>query len=261
MNQTPYCIGFSTHLMMVLISPGDSTVLWLPKVRSQHKIYCPASSHTISIRYIFRSLARVRSPIRELVQALENCMNTTSNKKLNEVKGAYEELKGVLESIQDQSTWFDDDGFTDHTNSVINRISVICPEIDSIDSYKVSTSYSEQRGMLVQAIPTKSRLKALLGRIKGTYELDEPSRETGNVFVQNQSQSQSQTLSIILDLQEKIIAEIPKHGEGTKERTFLEKVKENLPTIKDAGDILSTVLKIGSEVGLSADAIRKILGL
>ena len=188
-------------------------------------------------------------------------MNIKDSEKLNDVKGAYEELKGILESIQNEGTWFDDNGFTNHTNSVIDRISNICPEIENIDSYKVSTSHSQQRGLEVMAIPTRSRLRALLGRIKGAYEFDEIPRETGNVFVQNQNQSQSQTLSIILDLQERIISEIPKHKEGTKERTFLEKVKENLSTIGDARDILSTVLKIGSEVGLSIDAVRKILGL
>jgi hypothetical protein len=62
-------------------------------------------------------------------------------------------------------------------------------------------------------------------------------------------------------MQEKIISEIPKHKEGTKERTFLEKLKSALPSVKSITDILSAALKIGANIGLDPATIHKLLGL
>jgi len=79
------------------------------------------------------------------------------------------------------------------------------------------------------------------------------------VIQQTQNQNQTQSISILLEIQEKIISEIPKHEEGSKERTFLEKVKSILPSIKTVTDIISSILKIGSELGLSASDMHKLL--
>jgi phage terminase small subunit len=65
----------------------------------------------------------------------------------------------------------------------------------------------------------------------------------------------------VLELQEKIISEIYKHKEGSKERGFLEKLKAALPAVKTITDILASALKIGAEMGLDPATIHKLLGL
>lgn len=183
----------------------------------------------------------------------------SKNKK--DIIGVYEELKGVLSSIKDNSSWFDDEGFTNHTNIIITRAVSLCPEFQDTD-YKLKLDHIQNRGPIVNTIQAKSKLNALIGRLKGQYDLEMPTlSNNGHTFIQNQSQTQSQNLTIILELQEKIILEIPKHTEGTKERSFLEKLKSTLPTIKNITDILSLVLKIGAEFELDIETIRKLLGL
>jgi hypothetical protein len=184
-----------------------------------------------------------------------------SDKNNKEILSIYEELKGILETIKNQSSWFDDQGFSDHANRVINRVVLICPEIVDIESYKIEKEYSSGRnGYTVNVIPAKAKLNSLIGRLKGLYEFDSNSNSSnGNTFIQNQSQSQS--LSIVLELQEKIISEIPKYEEGSNERSFLEKIKAKLSEVKNVTDILSIALKIGSDLGLSAATIQKLLGL
>lgn len=177
-----------------------------------------------------------------------------------EILGVYEELKGVLASMPEDRTWFDDKGFTEHANRIITRAASICPEISDIESYKVVSDHQPSRGPIVYTIQTKSRLNALIGRLKGTYDLDtSPTGSNGNTFIQNQSQTQSQYINLVLDLQEKIIAEIPKHAEGTKERSFLEKLKVALSTTQNVMDILASVLRIGGEFGLDPSTIHKLL--
>ncbi len=177
----------------------------------------------------------------------------------NEVKSIYEELIGILVSLEDASSWFDDNGFSQRANEVIRRTAMVCPEIKNIESYLIKPGYSDQRGEIIYTTPTKANLNSLLGRIRGFYELEELHTSNGHTFIQNQTQNQSQ--SIALEIQERIISEIPKYTEGSKERTFLEKLKASLPTIRGATDILSSVLKIGPELGLDIATIRKLLGL
>jgi hypothetical protein len=178
-----------------------------------------------------------------------------------EILGAYKELKGVLNSLGDKEDWFTDREFTPQANRVIDRIGSVCPEIGDIESYKLQQDALQDGRLVVRVIPTKQKLMGLLGRMEGLYDIGEQNSPNGHTFIQQQSQSQSQHITFVLDLQEKIIKEIPKHAEGTKERSFLEKLKASLPSIKDTTDILSTVLKIAAESNVDPNALLKILGL
>lgn len=182
-----------------------------------------------------------------------------SNRK--KIRSVYEELKGILDSIANENSWFDDEGFSQRANDAINRAKIICPDIENITSYMIKSEHSNNRGGIIYVIPAKANLSSLMGRIKGEYELEELLIPTGHTFIQNQQQNQSQTLSVALELQEKIISAIPKHAENTKERGFLEKFKSVLPTIKNMTDILSLALKIGADLGLDPATIQKLLGL
>lgn len=179
-----------------------------------------------------------------------------------QVFGVYEELKGVLASIPEDHTWFDDDGFAAQANTVIERASNLCPEISNIDTYKILTRYSSNRGPTIDVIPTKSKLNGLIGRIKGSYGFDSLSQlNSGNTFIQNQTQSQQQHQTVILEIQERIINEIQNHEEGTKERNFLEKLKQTLPTLNNTVGIMSSILSIATDSGISVEDIRRLLGL
>ena len=119
-----------------------------------------------------------------------------------------------------------------------------------------------QFGSFVRMFEYRARLGGLISRLHGEYFSDEQPPFSGmpsTVIQQTQNQNQTQSISILLEIQEKIISEIPKHEEGSKERTFLEKVKSILPSIKTVTDIISSILKIGSELGLSASDMHKLL--
>jgi len=184
--------------------------------------------------------------------------NVESNKE--KISGLYEELKGLFDSIPNDRTWFDDNGFVDSANKVISRVESTCPEIEDPNQYLLKKEYINGRGdYVVNVIPSRSKLSALIGRLKGTYSLEAPTANNSHTFIQ--SQSQSQYLNIVLEFQEKIISKIPDYPKGSKERNFLEKLKEALPTIKNMTDIIALILKIGSNLKLDLNAIHKILGL
>ncbi len=177
------------------------------------------------------------------------------------VLALHKELKGILVSLDGAASWFDGDRFVRHANQVIERGSAICPEITNMQSYNLTTERLNDGRVIVQTTQAKQKLLSLIGRIEGEYSIEDYMTNTGHTFIQNQTQSQSQILNLTLEMQAKILAEIPKHAEGTKERTFLEKLKETLPLVKNTTDILSSTLKIGSELGLDPATMHKILGL
>lgn len=177
-----------------------------------------------------------------------------------EIASVYEELKGVLDIIRDRNGWFDDEGYSNHVNEILDRLKVYCPEINNVDSYKITSRPVPSRGNIIDVTLSKTKLNSIIGRIKGLNNFgDTPSPLNGHTFIQSQTQSQS--LSVVLELQERIISEIQKHDEGSNERSFLEKVKSKLSEVKSVTDILSIALKIGSDFGLDPDTIRKLLGL
>ncbi|MES2623113.1 MAG: hypothetical protein V4576_01745 [Patescibacteria group bacterium] len=181
-----------------------------------------------------------------------------------EIKSIYLELKGVLHSLKDitsGSSWFDDNGFAIQVNDIVKRIP-LCTEINDVQPYLINVEYLEGRKTnIVNIIPTRTKISTIIGRLDGLYGLEDEVKQNGLTFIQNQHQSQNQTISIVLNLQEKILSEMPKYLEGTKERSFLEKLKDKLPSVTDSLSIFSSILTIANETGLSIDAIQKLLGL
>src|SRR5579864_7584979 len=155
-----------------------------------------------------------------------------------EILGVYKELKGILASMESENSWFIDNGFAEHANVVIDRAGSTCIEIRDINSYKLNEDVLRDGRVIIHTIQAKQKLNSLIGRIEGVYGLEDTKTNNGNTFIQNQLQTQSQNLSVILDVHEKILTELPKHAQGTAERTFLEKLKEALPTIKNVTEIL-----------------------
>ena len=113
-----------------------------------------------------------------------NKQGTPDNKQIAAI---YEELKGVLASLEGATSWFDDEGFTDHANSIILRVPLVCPDIQ-IEFYVLKKDYDQQRGYLVHTTQAKSKVSSLAGRLKGAYGLEPVTPPNGHTFIQNQSQ-------------------------------------------------------------------------
>lgn len=185
----------------------------------------------------------------------------------SEIKAIYQELKGVLDSIKDitsDSGWFDDEGFTEHVNAIIERVPTACTGIEDIANYLIKAQHREggRRGAIVYVIPTRTQITTIIGRMRGLYNLEDGTKESNLVTVmQSQTQAQNQTMSVVLSLQEQILKNIDNYESGTKERTFLEKLKKQLPTFADVMSIMSAVLTIGQESGLDIETVKDLLGL
>ena len=63
---------------------------------------------------------------------------------------------------------------------------------------------------------------------------------------------------MILDVQSKIDDMLPKFETGTNKRSFLEKVKGSLSSIKDVVGLISLLLNRAKEYGLSVDDLKNL---
>lgn len=80
----------------------------------------------------------------------------------------------------------------------------------------------------------------------------------------NQSNSQATSISIefnqtILSLNENLTRKESDYDEGSKERNFITKLKEALPTAKSTLEVISLILKVGSQLKLPVDKLLEII--
>jgi len=108
----------------------------------------------------------------------------------------------------------------------------------------------------------RNKLGGLIARLHGEYFSDEPAPFSGmpnTVINQTQQQSQNFQVQMLLEMQSKIDEKIPELKEGTKEKSFLDKIKSSLPSIKNTTELVSLVLKTGKDFGLTVEQILNIL--
>jgi len=177
------------------------------------------------------------------------------NKK--EIVSIYEELRGILTSIGDEKSWFDDDGFTGHANHIIERVGLLCPEISDIGLYLIQTKYQRDRGEIVESIPAKAKLNSLIGRLKGLYDIDARAVNSGHIFIQNQQMN----IELLLDVRGQIEKNLENYKPEQPERQFLEKLKEKLSTARSAMDVIRLIISTAKEFGISLVALMKIFGI
>jgi hypothetical protein len=107
----------------------------------------------------------------------------------------------------------------------------------------------------------RGKLGGLISRLHGKYFADEPPPFSGmpaTVISQNQIQSQSVQVQILLDLQSKIDEKLHKFEEGSKERTFLEKLKGSLSSVKNIVGLIALLTKTASEYGLTIEQLKEL---
>ena len=102
----------------------------------------------------------------------------------------------------------------------------------------------------------------MIARLHGEYFFDEPapfSDMPNTVINQTQQQNQSFQVQMLLEVQSKIDEKISEFKEGTKEKSFLDKIKGSLSSIKNTTELFTLILKTGKDFSLTVEQILNIL--
>jgi len=174
------------------------------------------------------------------------------------IRPIYSELQGYLSQAPATSAkwpYIDDSNMWGQVNSTIDELNGIANA--SYDQFKLALR--DGSDVLLTAT-YRAKLGGLISRLHGEYFFDEAAPFSGmpsTVITQTQQQSQSQT-QMLIDFTSKIDEEIYKLEPGDKKRTFLEKVKGALGSVRDYAGLIALYLTTAKELGITLEELSQL---
>jgi len=117
------------------------------------------------------------------------------------------------------------------------------------------------RSYYLPLVSYRQKLGGVINAIHAEYFSDEQVPFSGSpstVISQTQQQGQSLHVQILLDFQGKIDERISNYEEGSKEKTFLEKIKNSLNSTPNVMALFQLIIKTAKDSGLN---LGDILGI
>ncbi|MCL4200572.1 hypothetical protein KJZ67_04520 [Patescibacteria group bacterium] len=175
------------------------------------------------------------------------------------VRPIYSELQGYLSqtpSVKATTDAIYDNVFWSQINASIDELSTVTGT--DYSRYKIETNPSDPNFMRVAVIRVK--LGGIISRLHGEFYSDEPAPFSGmpstvNNFTQTQQQTATQT--IILEFQE-VLNEKITSSPNENEKSFLEKVKSGLGTIKSTSELVKLILETAKQFGFDVNQVATI---
>ncbi|MFA6042318.1 MAG: hypothetical protein WCV85_04350 [Patescibacteria group bacterium] len=181
-----------------------------------------------------------------------------------EVRSYYSELQGYLSQFpiaKSPSDVSDDFSMVERLNGVIDKLQTLCNE--DLSRFKVSSppGYDSQYFLISQY---RTLVGGLISRLHAKFFSNEPPPFSGmpstvNHFSQSQTQNQSQNMQLVMEVTEIITKSLANTDIPQDEKTFLQKVKEILPTINGGLDLVQKVSAIAAQLGMSIEAVSRLL--
>lgn len=172
----------------------------------------------------------------------------------------YSELQGYLS----QAPKIRNDIDVSNNISLIKQCNETIDELNNVSNKNYDRFKVKERDFdgMFNITNYKSNLGGLIAKLHREYFSDEPAPfgDMPNTIInQTQQQTQSFQVQMLLEIQSKIDEKIPEFKEGTEEKSFLDKIKSSLPSIKNTTELLALILKTGKDFGLTVEQILNIL--
>jgi len=187
----------------------------------------------------------------------------TDAEKKQKLRPFYSELQGYLSqapTIKEKPYLYDEEADEwGQVNAIIDQLNNITGI--NYDRFKISPPGGS--GNLSMSL-YRTRLGGLISNIHGEFFSDEQAPFSGmpnTVITHNlsQQQSQQQTMTVTLfELRDKIDERLPKVTDE-KEKTFLTKMKDQLPTITSVVQLIQTILTLAHQTGLDPNTVSQLL--
>ena len=176
------------------------------------------------------------------------------------IRPFYSELQGYLAQApsDEKNRYIHNAEFWEQYNSTIQELNSVTGK--NYDNFKLAS----MRGSARQAIPVemyRQKLGGLIARLHGEYFSDEvtPFAEMpSTVISQSQNQNQSLHVQLLLELNDLIHEKLGKVQDGTKEKTFLEKVKASLSSVKSISQLITLILTTSHELGITIEQLKSL---
>jgi hypothetical protein len=178
--------------------------------------------------------------------------------KKEDIRPIYAELQGCLSQAPPGK---DKNGYSrEVTDDILNHFNNLIDELNNV-AKEDNNRFKLRTGGWTDSLTYRTKLGGLISRLHGQYFSDEVAPFSGmpsTVITQSQQQSQSIQVQMLLDFQSKIDAQLQKLEPGDKKRSFLEKIKESLASVKDYAGLIALYITTAQEFGIS---IKELLEL
>ncbi len=107
------------------------------------------------------------------------------------------------------------------------------------------------------------KLGGLIARLHAEYFSGEPTpfaEMPSTIITQSQNQSQSVQVQLLLEVNDLIHEKLGEFQDGSKEKTFLEKIKASLSSVKNVRQLVSLLLKTAKTLGITIEQLKDLFG-
>jgi len=176
------------------------------------------------------------------------------------IRPIYSELQGYLSQAPNQEllSFIKNDVFWNQINNTIEELSYVSKK--NYDNFKINPETNES-DQYIDTIVCRLKLGGLIAKLHGEFFSDEPAPFSGmpsTAINLTQNQNQTVQIEILLNMQAKICEKINQYEVGSKERSFLEKVKVSLKSVSNIVQLVLLLLKTGKEIGLTIEQMLSI---
>lgn len=175
------------------------------------------------------------------------------------IRPIYSELQGYLSQAPKlEEVYLNDLSLQSQYNETINELN----EISSKDYNRFQIKEENICDRDIRVSTYRNKLGGLIARLYGEYFSEEQAPFSGmpsTIINQTQQQSQNFQVQMLLEMQSKIDEKISEFKEDTKEKSFLNKIKGSLSSIKNTTELLALILKSGKDFGLTVEQILNVL--
>jgi len=177
--------------------------------------------------------------------------------KIKQINALYEELRGLVFGLGDVGMGQNIvGGPASQYKQIIKKLSEITGEdfsrfLPKMDDY-------DSNDPITGALDLKTSVNSLIASLRANYLNDRPAHYEQSASASTEV-NVNVTVSVVVDILNILNEKEKEFEEGTKERTFIEKLKSGLKGVKDTASILSTIAQTANQVGLTTAELMKIL--
>jgi hypothetical protein len=178
------------------------------------------------------------------------------------VRPIYSELQGYLAeapSVENKGVIFESVFWEQYNNAIIQLNTVTGKDYNR---FKLQPHLREDGKLSLHIYIYRQKLGGIIAHLHGEYFPEEtpPFTEMPSTISITQSQNQNQLLQVqlLLEVDALIRKKLGTVQDGSKEKTFLEKVKASLSSVKDVGQLVTLLITTAHQLGITIEQLRSL---
>lgn len=177
------------------------------------------------------------------------------------IRPIYSEFQGYLAQApsDEKIPYIYEGNFWEQHNITIDELNSLTDK--NYDKYKLTPIMLNSKRLVITRNMYRQKLGGLIARLHGEYFKDEPvpfAEMPSTIITQSQNQSQSVHIQLLLEVNDLINEKLNKVEEGSKEKGFLERIKDSLSSVKNISQLVTLLLTTAHQFGISIEQLKDL---